>query len=68
MEDTIRELGLAWVMDDWGWGYHHVPHTMDCEYNSPDEDEYVCNQETKQCEEVHWGMGVHWDDCSASCM
>eukprot|EP00603_Paraphysomonas_imperforata_P003806 CAMPEP_0114445078 /NCGR_PEP_ID=MMETSP0103-20121206/18428_1 /TAXON_ID=37642 ORGANISM="Paraphysomonas imperforata, Strain PA2" /NCGR_SAMPLE_ID=MMETSP0103 /ASSEMBLY_ACC=CAM_ASM_000201 /LENGTH=230 /DNA_ID=CAMNT_0001616659 /DNA_START=148 /DNA_END=841 /DNA_ORIENTATION=+ len=64
MEDTVRSLGLDWVMDDWGWGYHHVPHEMDCKYNSPDETEYACNTDTKQCEPVHWGTGVHIDECS----
>ena len=37
MEDTIKELGLEWAMDDWGRGYHHVSHKMDCEYNFPDD-------------------------------
>ena len=32
--------------------------------NSPDETEYACNMETQQCDPVHWGTGVHKDECS----
>ena len=64
MEDAVRGLGLEWAMEAWGWGYHHVPHAMDCEYNSPDEIEYACDPAAQQCVPVHWGTGVHIDECS----
>lgn len=66
MEEAVKDLGLDWVMQDWGWGFHEVPHTSECQYNSPDEQEYAC--EEGQCVPVRWGMGTHLSSCETTCM
>ena len=33
MIEEAKSLGLAWTMDDWGWGFHKVPHNSTCKYD-----------------------------------
>jgi len=66
MVDTVDSLGLKWVMDDWGWGFHIVPHSSACEYNPPDVQEYACTD--GMCQEVAWGYGTNSTTCAATCV
>jgi hypothetical protein len=34
---AVKRLNLSWALDDWGWGFHTVPHANYCKYNSSTE-------------------------------